>query len=578
MKVLDFGLAKVGDGEAAGASMSNSTGMRNNPGDDLGTVTYMAPEQARGKAVDERADIWAFGCVLYEMLTGRAPFARDTITDSLAAILERDPTWTALPATTPATVQRLLSRCLDKDLGSRLSDIAEARIEIENVLSGVPPAPAETVVVDRWQLRTSRWAIAIVSSLVAVIVVAALTWRTLKPKAEPAQRSRTTIASSGAAALRRANVRSLAITPNGASVIYTGVGNTIFVHELNQFDPKLIFTGGAPLNYVFASSDGQSVGFVEGKTLKRIPITGGTVETIFVSPGASLGATWAPDDTIIMADTDPMTGLLSVPAGGGHPSVLTRPDSAGRQLDHLWPEMLPGGRKALFTITAVGGVEASRLAVFDLDTTTTTELMVSGSHAHYVPSGHLVYAAGDELWAIGFDPVLLKTFGMPVAVLPRVVTSKDGGGDFDVAANEGTLVSVDASDEKLKRGTLVWVDREGREEQLLGTSAPARVYVHPRLSPNRKQVAVSLPGQDDKGIWILDLASQKWSQLTVNPGNFIWTLDGSRLIFFLPSARDGFTLFWQPADHSAPRETRRGWAVRRYAGRSGSRLAWGPGH
>ena len=227
-------------------------------------------------------------------------------------------------------------------------------------------------------------------------------------------------------------------------------------------------------------------------------LTGGPAVTILnTGLGGSSGATWAPDDTIIFATPDPATGLQRVSAGGGDVAVLTRPAQARGELDHLWPEMLPGGRAVLFTITATtGGPDAAQVAVLDLATGTPRVLMRGGSHAHYVPSGHLVYTAGGTLRAVPFDLARLETRGTPVTVLPRLVTKPQGAAEFVVAA-DGTLAYVDAPDFAAAANTLVWVDRQGREKSL---AAPAGPYTHPRLSPDGMRVAVARGGERHLGV------------------------------------------------------------------------------
>jgi serine/threonine protein kinase len=551
VKVLDFGLAKAASGDASGADLAQSPTLTiggTHEGVILGTAAYMSPEQARGRPIDKRTDLWAFGCVLYEMLASRSAFASDTISDTIARILERDPDWRALPAATPPSVTRLLQRCLDKDPKRRLHDIADARIEVEDALSA-SPAPAEIAVVDRRPVLLP-WAIAVVTSV--VVLIAALTWylRTSRhAQTAPPRISRTTIAASGTAAVFPNLARSLAITPDGTRVVYVGNnGRQLFVRPLDRLDSVAIVTGTAPLNWVCVSSDGQWVAFDEGGALKRVALTGGPVVTILnTGLGNSNGATWAPDDTVVFATQDPATGLQRVSARGGDVAVLTRPDQARGELDHLWPEMLPGGRAVLFTITATGGPDAAQVAVFDLATGTARVVLQGGSHAHYVPSGHLVYAADGTLRAVPFDLGRLEARGTPVTVLPRLLKKAQGAADFVVAA-DGTLAYVDAPDFAAMTNTLVWVDRLGREQPL---DAPPRAYSHPRVSPDGKRVAVVTA--DD--IWMLDLARPGASQLTFAPApNFapVWTKDGDRLLFFSPLREAG--LFWQAADGTGAAE------------------------
>ena len=553
VKVLDFGLAKAASGDTSGPDLTQSPahtigGTRG--GVILGTATYMSPEQARGKPVDKRTDLWAFGCVLYEMLTGRPAFTGETISDTIARILQRDPDWQALPAATPPGVTRLLQRCLSKDLKRRLHDIADARIEIEDAVGVASLTPAETAVVDRPHVRLPG-AIAVVTSVVALIAIVALTWyvgKAWQTQTAPPRISRMTIASSGTAAVTPNGNRSLAITPDGTRVVYVGTNiRQIFVHPLDRLDPVPLVTATVPLNWVFVSPNGQWVGFDEGGTLKKVALAGGPVKTVLnTGLGGSSGATWAPDDTIIFTTLDPTTGLLRVSADGGDVAVLTRPALARGELDHLWPEMLPGGLAVLFTITATGGPDAAQVAVLDLATGASRVVMPGGSHAHYVQSGHLIYTAGGTLRAVPFDLDRLETRGTPVTVLPRLVTKSQGAAEFVVAA-DGTFAYVDAPD-VAAANTLVWVDRKGREKPL---DAPPGPYEHPRLSPDGMRVAVVK--RDD--IWVLDLAGQRASQLTFAPAtNFapLWTKDGHRLLFFSPVRENG--LFWQAADGTGDAE------------------------
>ena len=441
----------------------------------------------------------------------------------------------------------MLQRCLEKDPRRRLHDIADARIEIEDVISGAAGTPADgTAVSARRQPVRLLWSIA---AVVALVAVGALTWNLqtarLAQTASP-RISRMTIASSGTAALGIANDRSLAITPDGTRVVYVGINNQLFVRPLDRLDATAIYTGAAPLNWVFVSPDGRWVGFAEARTLRKVAITGGPAATI-AQTGLTIGATWAPDDTIIFATSDPATGLRRVSANGGDVTVLTQPAQARGELDHLWPEMLPGGRAVLFTITATtGGLAAAQVAVLDLATGTYKVLVRGGSHAHYVPSGHLVYTAEGTLRAVPFDLARLEAGRMPVTVLPRLVTTRQGAGDFDVAA-DGTLAYVDAPGATSPAArTLVWVDRQGGEEPL---GAPPRPYFHPRVSPDGTRVAVAIEDQEND-IWVWDLTRRTLDRLTFGPAaDFapVWTPDGRRLVFFSQREGEG-GLFWQPAD------------------------------
>jgi eukaryotic-like serine/threonine-protein kinase len=352
VKVLDFGLAKA-DGLAGVGSherdvaASPTVTMRTHEGIILGTAAYMSPEQARGKAVDKRTDIWAFGCVLFEMLTGRFAFARANISDTIVAILEREPEWGSLDV--PAGLRRLLQRCLEKDPSRRLHDIADARIEIDDLLNGPSRGSAEAAAVaPPKRLARFSTSVAVLTSLVALIAVGTVMWyaRTASraPFASP-RVSRTLRAASGVASLSLNGTRSLAITPDGTHVVYVGnEGTQLFVSSLDRLEPRAVVTAISPLRWIFVSPDGQWIGFVEALTLKKVALTGGPVTSLGLI-GDHLGATWAPDNTIILATTDPATGLLRMSASGGEPTTLTRPAGERGERDHLWPEMLPGAER-----------------------------------------------------------------------------------------------------------------------------------------------------------------------------------------------------------------------------------------
>jgi eukaryotic-like serine/threonine-protein kinase len=486
VKVLDFGLAKPASsaGYHGATSSPTVTSGHTQQGIVLGTAAYMSPEQARGQVVDKRTDIWAFGCVLFEMLTGRFAFDGHTIPDIIAAILEREPAWNALDV--PTGPRRLLQRCLEKDPSRRLHDIPDARIEIEELLTDPSRGSEEILDVSAQRPSGRRMRlVAVLASVVALIAVAALLWfvRTARQPPVVAPRiSRTLLATAGVAAVARNGARSLAITPDGGHVVYVGNNGTqLFVSSLDRLEPKPIATGISPFNWICISPDGQWIAFVEGFTLRKIALTGGPVTTIALI-GDTLGATWAPDNTIIFATSDPATGLLRISASGGEPTTLTRPAHDRGERDHISPELLPGGRAVLFTIVAeTGGPDAPQTAVLDLATGKSTVLLRGGSDARYVPSGHLVYVAGGSLRAVPFDVDRLEPVGTPVTVQPRLMTSPVGLGDF-VVASDGTLAYVEAPATSTPVDmTLVWVDRKGREEPL---PAPARNYFQPRVSPD----------------------------------------------------------------------------------------------
>jgi serine/threonine-protein kinase len=551
VKVLDFGLAKALESDASPGDVTRSPTMTSpivtSMGVVLGTAAYMSPEQARAQFVDKRSDIWAFGCILYEMLCGRAAFAGETFTDTLAAVVSREPEWTALPEGTTSTVRTVLSCCLEKDPKRRLRDIADVQLLLSGALDTTKRATVERVS-GAWS-RRQLTIVAASSTFVAAGAAAVAMWL-WSPEAVPPRLSRLVIPStSSASALLpnsgRAN-RALTITPDGSAIVYIGSNSTrLFVRALDALEP-LEIASGQQLNVPFVSSDGRWVGFADGSALKRVAVAGGAPLVITPFKGNLLGATWLADDTIVFATNEKTTGLQRVSVAGGPATELTRVDRDDGQAAHTWPESLPDGNAILFTITSqAGGQDADRIAVLDLRNNTQKILVSGGSHAQYVGSGHLVYVATGALWAVSFDPRRLEVHGSPVRVLPQLVTTVNGSGQFAVAT-DGTLVYAD-SVPTVALQDLVWVDHTGRETPL---GAPTRAYLNARLSPDGRRVAVNIAGQD-QDLWVWDTERDVLTRVTADPANDaapVWTLDGQRLIF--ASQRDGgiYNLWWQAAD------------------------------
>jgi len=553
VKVLDFGLAKLAE-VSSGSRTSDfslsptiTSPAMTGVGVLLGTAAYMSPEQAKGRAAHKRSDIWAFGCVLFEMLTGKGPFAGDDVSDTLANVLKREPDWRALSASVPASIRALLRRCVEKDRRKRVADVSVALFVIDEQASLSGSVVASAAPLSRrllWQRIAARTGVVLVVAAVATM----LTWIAMRPaEPVPPRVSRLSLASSGAATLTVSGFdRDLAITPDGSRVIYVGNNGTqLFVRALDALEPAAVFKG-APRG-PFVSPDGRWIGFVDNNsTLKKVAVTGGPAVTLATLDGNVLGATWGPDDTIIFGTFLSATGLRRVAAAGGPVTVLTRPDRAQGESGHHWPELLPGGRAVLFTITAVtGGLDAAQVAVLDLQAGTRKVLVRGGSHAHYVPSGHLVYAAAGTLRAVAFNLATLETRGTPVPVVPDVVTTVAGGVDAAVAG-DSTLVYASGGVAAFGAPrTLVWVDRQGHETPI---PAPPRPYVFPRLSPDGTRIAVYV--QDQMNILLWDLRRTTLTPAVFDPSVAIfpvWTPDGRRLIF--SSDRAGArNVFWQAAD------------------------------
>jgi serine/threonine-protein kinase len=475
--------------------------------------------------------------VLFELLTGKSLFARRSAAEAVAAVLSTTPDYSSLPAATPASVRHLIRRCLEKDRRRRLKHIGDARLELEEAISpaGTEAAlssghPGALAGVPKSRARGSAAAVATVG-LVTGAVIAAL-W--LAPRSAPSPVIRSIIP---ADALVSTTDRSFAFTPDGQSLAFvSGDARQIIVRRLDALEPNTILTTAAYVRGIYPSPDGRWVGFVENHfSLRKIPTAGGAPVTVVMMDGPSRGAAWGPDGTIVFASGAPETGIQRVASAGGPVSVLTRPDHAHGERDHVQPEWLPGGRSVLFTIIPErGGLDAAKVAILDVATGATRTVIDGGYGARYVDSGHLVYGAAGALWATRFDLSRLETQGAPVEVLRSVIIETVSAiPDFDISG-PGTLAylqSANASNTVLP----VWVDRNGRETPL---PAPPGRYSHPRLSPDGRRVAISsYPDRSGQGeIYVWDPA-RPWSsatRMTMAPANDwypVWTPDGQRIVF-----------------------------------------------
>jgi eukaryotic-like serine/threonine-protein kinase len=541
VKVLDFGLAKAFAGDAGLdlPYLPTLTGIGTAEGRILGTPAYMSPEQARGKAVDKRTDIWAFGCVLYELLTARPAFPGETLTDTLAAALEREPDWHALPATTPLKIRDLLRRCLHKDAARRLHDIADARIEIDEALdvsgslSAVPVAAQPSSPGGHMLL----WGLAALAAVGFAIALWGLVRRT-RPPTRPVTRVAVTLPLGDR--LSPSGDPAVALSPDGSRLVYAGyhAGSTqLYLRSMNHFEATPI-PGTAGADTPFFSPDSQWVGFFAAGKLMKVSLTGGASLPLCSASAGSRGASWGPDDAIIFAPSTG-SGLYRVSAAGGSPTALTVPDRKKGEFSHRWPEILPGGKALLFTIW--GGAEM-RIGLLSLETGERRILLDGGAYARYF-SGHLIYARAGGLLAVPFDLKRLQVTGSPVSVLEGVwMNTVNGAVDLNISG-DGSLVYV-AAGPGSDSDSLVWVDRKGTAQPL---PAPPRGYLVPRLSPDGQHLAVAIEDANP-GLWLYDLARGTLTLLTasvLNPYQ-VWTRDGKRMTFRSPP----FNLDWMPADGS----------------------------
>lgn len=564
VKLLDFGLAKVVQPEGAAPGVTTASPVITGPsivqrGVLFGTAAYMSPEQARGRDADRRSDVWAFGAVLYELLSGERTFTGEDVAETLAAVLRADIDLSRLPAGTPPALRQLVSRCLERDSMRRLRDIGEARIALEDLeqsQASITRVPATSPTEPR------RWALAAAAAAVAVlgaVVVTVVLWTNTPPSEPPVTRF---VLSTRAdqTLLVDPQSRDLAITPDGSRVVYKGGARLdrtqLLAYALDQLTPQPLTQSGLPKG-PFVSPDGQWVGFFEpgaaGVILKKVAMTGGPPVTLARLDGPSRGATWGANGTILAASAESSTGLLQIPASGGDATVVTRPARERGEGDHLWPEFLPDREAVLYTITPSNGdVSGAAVAVLDLATGASKTVIRGASQARYLASGHLVYLAHGALWAVGFDVDRRETAGAAKVVVPQVVTLPTGVAEFDVA-RDGTLVYVASGGSSEAHRTLVWVDRSGREAPL---SAPPHPYGTLRLSPDGTRAALEIQ-DDDNDIWVWDFAREIMTRVTNSPGldqSPVWMPDGRRLVFSSQAMGALGSLFGQAADGSGPAE------------------------
>ena len=589
VKVLDFGLAKAlsrtdgntssrPDVTASPTLLSPAT--MTSAGVILGTAAYMAPEQARGKAVDRRADIWAFGCVLYEMLTGRRTFEGEEVTDTLAGILRGEPDWGALPSSTPHVIRRLLRRCLAKNPRERLQSIGDARLEIAEALSAAPDGePATTVAVRQRSVLPIVGAVAVTALLVGIA-----TWlltpgasddtpitRSLietnafdhRPPAKPGE-VRTGI---------RPDRTAVALSPDGRTLVIRGIAtdvnsgggtqSVLLVRSLDSLAATPIpTTTGA--DSPFFSPDGAWIGFWDAGELRKVPISGSTTYTTIAKvPGEGTpritGASWGDGDVIVFA-VGPK--LWRVAASGGTPEQVVdrRDDEYGLRL----PQVLPGAKAIIFTrLTTAFRWDDAQIIARSLETGQQSVLLNDAADARYVASGHLVFMRRGKLMAVPFDLDQLTVSGAAVAIVDDVMQAAymtnsgadSGAGQFALSAG-GTLAYVTGGVRPDDSRELVWVSRDG---EVVPIPAPKQEYVTARLSPDGQKIVAYIRSSVSGGggrVWVYDVGGNTLTPLTTQQERASWGMfspDGARIAY--QSVLSGRSLLvWKAADGTGTAE------------------------
>ncbi len=545
VKILDFGLAKALSDETQGVDSSHSptlTEAMTRPGVILGTAAYMSPEQAKGKAVDKRADIWAFGCILYECLTGRKAFGGETVTETLATILKGEPDWSSLPATTPPNIRFLIRRCLGKDVSRRFRDAADVRIEIEE--ESIPLSASSVSAASKLKSRTGLLIVVLV--LIGSLAAGVAVWRLrLRLEDKPVARVSITLPSDHQWPGLVNQAPMIALSPDGTRLAYVssrGGASQIYIRRMDSFEAEFL-AGTEGAGYPFFSPDGQWLGFSRGSKLMKVPVLGGASLPI-ADASFPMGASWGENGMIILSPNYGVHGLMQVSEEGGNPTSLTKREASESE-GHRWPQFLPGSKVVLFTAWR-RNVEDCQIVAYSLETGHVKVLVKGGTYGRYIPTGHLVYAREGNLFAVPFDTKRLELQGAQIPILQGVMLTLEGAAQFSFS-KLGTLAYLYGGPVEEMKRILVWIDRAGKEERLPMVPRP---YAAARLSPDGNRIALMIQGTNDE-IWTYDIPDQKFNKLTFEGRNAspLWTPDGKRITFRSDRGGTGvLNLWWMPAD------------------------------
>jgi Tol biopolymer transport system component len=546
ISILDFGLAKAAAGADAVATLGASE-----IGLVLGTPAYMSPEQARAEAVGASTDIWAFGAVLYELLTGVSPFAGGSAADTLARIITSEPDLARLPASAPPGVRILVRRCLEKDQRHRFRHIGDVRIQIEELLA---PAAHDLVSASirptGARPRTFRTLTAL--ALAGAAAAGTIGWFASRPSPPEAAAGAAKLSISFVEPLLRQpfGIRHLAISDDGTRIAYAA-RSRLWVRRLDEWDAVAIAEAGID---PFFSPDGEWVGFFQEPQLVKVPAAGGPSSIIALEGDRWEGGTWGPDGTIVFATSE---GLYRISENGGDELLLAAPDRTRNERFYAWPQFMPDGKSILFTIVRDGPIDGAQIAFMNLDSRETRIVLTGGSAARYLATGHLVYASRSTLKAVAFDAKRGQLMGEAVTLPVEIGATEDNAAADFAVSESGTLVYL--TDNRLVSGdlqsgrglrTLSWIDRHGVEEPLAFEPA---TYGYPTVSPDGRRAAVELFTGGNRDIWILNLERLTFSRLTDGPTEDLlplWTRDGTRL-FFASNRAGNMDIYSQAADGAA---------------------------
>ena len=546
VKVLDFGLAKIFGNTAGTLDAANSpTLMSGTAGVILGTAAYMSPEQARGKAVEKRTDIWALGCVIYEALTGKQAFEGDNVSDTIAAVIRGEPDWSALPPGTPRRVRTLLERCLRKDPRHRLHDAADVRIEIDDA------GAADPVVATAPPAKHNRL-LPMTAGLAAGLAIAGIVaWFAFRSSGETREPMHLSISlGSDSVSIGGSFNAAFAISPNGKWIVYPVVRSgkqQLFLRGIQDYEGRLI-SGTEDLTNPFFSPDSQWIGFGSGKELKKVPVSGGSPVTICSCVSGFVGGAWGSDNRIAFVP-DWNLGIWTVSVDGGMPQLLLKTDEAKDRVAFDAPQWLPQGKGILFVLWSgqTTRAEDGKIAVLEAGATEPRILIQGGTSPSYLPSGHLLYVRAGALLSVPFDLSRLAVTGTPSPVVEGLELGFNGGSYYGISQN-GALIYEPASGIQGAR-RFVMIDRKGEIQPITERRGLLTEF---SLSKDGKHIAARVVAVNDD-VWTFDVATGTPLRLTSEPLDELypqWTPDGTRIAF---STRTG-KIFWKPADGATPRE------------------------
>ena len=544
VKVLDFGLARALASEASGsaAELSQSptlTQRMTQAGVILGTAAYMSPEQARGREADRRADVWAFGAVLYEMLAGRRAFAGETTSEMLAAVMRDEPDWAALPAGLSPRWRRLLERCLAKDPRRRLQAIGETRIALEDLAANpaeaapaagaaAGPAPARRTALLPWLLTAA-----------AVVVLTITLVR--KPPPAPAATELSIVPAGGQRVGDDLGYHPIAIAPDGRTIAYTVRVAGVLKLRLRRLDRRddIEIPGADGARNLFFSRDGQWIGFFDTRKMNKVSVRGGTPVELTDALQDRLG-TWLDDGTIVFTreTTEP---LYRIPEGGGEPVAVTTLETTKRERTHRFPCALDGGPWVVFTVQTVdspGGYDDADIDAVNVRTGERRHLYKGARRAVWAPGGYLVLARGSDLYAVRINPRDPRRTQDPVPVLAGVSgTTSSGSSNFGIA-DDGTIAWIPGGEPEMTR-EIGWMDRSGRWTP---TAIPAGSYLSVKLSPDgARALVLAGPGGGASDLWLADVRTGALNRLTHGDrsGAGLWLPDGARIVHPMQSPDGG---------------------------------------